>query len=68
MMERWLQEAVRLAAANAAEGGFPFGALVVRDGDVLASGVNTVLRDADPTAHAEIEAIRAPCLPRRTCS
>jgi tRNA(Arg) A34 adenosine deaminase TadA/catechol 2,3-dioxygenase-like lactoylglutathione lyase family enzyme len=61
MMERWLQEAVRLAAATAAEGGFPFGALVVRDGEVLASGVNTVRRDADPTAHAEVEAIRAAC-------
>ena len=61
MIERWLLEAVRLAAANAAEGGFPFGAVVVRDGDVLASGVNTVLRDADPTAHAEVEAIRAAC-------
>lgn len=61
MMERWLRDAVRLAAVNGADGGFPFGAIVVRDGEVLASGVNTVLRDADPTAHAEVEAIRAAC-------
>ena len=60
-MDDWLQAAVRLAAANAAEGGFPFGALVVRGDDVLASGVNTARRTADPTAHAEIEAIRAAC-------
>jgi len=58
-MDDWLRAAVRLAAANAAEGGFPFGALVVRDGAILATGVNTVLRDADPTAHAEVQAIRA---------
>ena len=61
MMDGWLREAVRLAAGNAAEGGFPFGALVVRDGAVLARGVNTGRRDADPTAHAEVEAIRAAC-------
>jgi tRNA(Arg) A34 adenosine deaminase TadA/catechol 2,3-dioxygenase-like lactoylglutathione lyase family enzyme len=61
MMDDWLQEAVRLAAGNASEGGFPFGALVVRDGEVLARGVNTGRRDADPTAHAEVEAIRAAC-------
>ena len=60
-MDDWLQAAVRLAAANAAEGGFPFGALVVRGDEVLASGVNTARRTADPTAHAEIEAIRAAC-------
>lgn len=56
-----LREAVRLAADNAAAGQQPFGALVVRDGKVVATGVNTVLRDADPTAHAEVAAIRAAC-------
>lgn len=60
-MDDWLQAAVRLAAANAVEGGFPFGALVVRGDEVLATGVNTARRTADPTAHAEIEAIRAAC-------
>src|SRR4029453_8330548 len=46
---------------NAAAGQLPFGALVVRDGQVLATGVNTALRDIDPAAHAEVEAGRAAC-------
>jgi tRNA(Arg) A34 adenosine deaminase TadA/catechol 2,3-dioxygenase-like lactoylglutathione lyase family enzyme len=54
-----LAHAVRLAGDNAAAGQLPFGALVVRDGGVVATGVNTVLRDGDPTAHAEVAAIRA---------
>jgi tRNA(Arg) A34 adenosine deaminase TadA/catechol 2,3-dioxygenase-like lactoylglutathione lyase family enzyme len=61
MIDDWLREAVRLAIVNAEGGGFPFGALVVRDDTVLATGVNTCLRDADPTAHGEVEAIRAAC-------
>jgi tRNA(Arg) A34 adenosine deaminase TadA/catechol 2,3-dioxygenase-like lactoylglutathione lyase family enzyme len=59
MMKTWLREAVHLAVANARAGDYPFGALVVRDGTVLATGVNTARRYADPTAHAEIEAIRS---------
>jgi tRNA(Arg) A34 adenosine deaminase TadA/catechol 2,3-dioxygenase-like lactoylglutathione lyase family enzyme len=61
MIGPWLHEAVRLAAANAAGGEFPFGALVVRDGELLATGVNNARRSADPTAHAEVEAMRAAC-------
>jgi len=61
MIEDWLREALRLAAANATAGGLPFGALVVLDGHVLATGVNTVRRDADPSAHAEVVAMRAAC-------
>ena len=49
---------MRLARENAAAGQGPFGALVVRDGEVLGTGVNTALRDSDPTAHAEVQAIR----------
>ncbi|HEY6739695.1 MAG TPA: nucleoside deaminase [Actinopolymorphaceae bacterium] len=56
-----LAHAVRLATDNAAAGQLPFGALVVRDGEVLATGVNTALRDHDPTAHAEVQAIRNAC-------
>src|SRR5690606_15062535 len=56
-----LAEAVRLAVDNAAAGQLPFAALVVRDGTVLATGVNTALRDHDPVAHAEVEAVRAAC-------
>jgi len=57
-MQELLAEAVRLARENAEAGQQPFGALIVRDGEVLATGVNTTLRDADPTAHAEVAAIR----------
>jgi guanine deaminase len=56
-----LAEAVRLALANAEAGQLPFGALVLRDGAVLGTGVNTALRDHDPLAHAEVAAIRDAC-------
>lgn len=55
----WLQEAVDLAVANVAGGGGPFGAVVVKDGAVVAKGQNRVTADLDPTAHAEVQAIRA---------
>lgn len=57
--ETWLGRAIELAVANVAEGGGPFGAVVVRDGAVVAEGQNRVTRDLDPTAHAEVQAIRA---------
>ncbi len=57
------QEAMQAALAQArlaAEGGeVPIGAVVVREGAIVASGQNRVLRDSDPTAHAEIVALRA---------
>jgi tRNA(Arg) A34 adenosine deaminase TadA/catechol 2,3-dioxygenase-like lactoylglutathione lyase family enzyme len=56
-----LRRAVRLAVDNADAGQHPFGAVVARGGEVLGDGVNTVLRDHDPTAHAEVAAIRAAC-------
>jgi tRNA(Arg) A34 adenosine deaminase TadA len=56
-----LERAVLLAAENGDAGQLPFGALVVSDGVVIATGVNTALRDRDPTAHAEVAAIRAAC-------
>ncbi|MDF1603480.1 nucleoside deaminase [Nocardioides sp. YIM 152315] len=59
--DQWLARAVELAVENVAAGGGPFGAVVVRDGALLATGQNRVTRDLDPTAHAEIEAIRAAC-------
>ena len=57
----FLQQALDLAARNVAEGGGPFGAVVVKDGTVVATGVNRVTPTNDPTAHAEIVAIRAAC-------
>lgn len=57
--EGWLAHAVQLAVANVADGGGPFGAVVVRHGVLVAEGQNRVTRDLDPTAHAEVQAIRA---------
>ena len=59
--ESWLSQAVALATANVADGGGPFGAVVVRAGVVIGVGQNRVTRDNDPTAHAEVQAIRAAC-------
>ena len=57
--ERFLCEAIRLAEDNLDKGGRPFGAVVVRDGAVVATGVNEILATGDPTAHAEMMALRA---------
>jgi guanine deaminase len=59
--EDFAAEAVRIALDNAAAGQLPFGALVVKDGEVLATGVNSAVADHDPTAHAELAAVRAAC-------
>ncbi len=55
---RYLEQAVQLAIRNVAEGGGPFGALVVTPDGRVHEGVNRVTRDNDPTAHAEVVAIR----------
>lgn len=57
----YLARAIELAEANVARGGGPFGAVVVKDGQVIAEGVNRVAADHDPTAHAEVVAIREAC-------
>lgn len=62
--QHWLQVAVDLAIANVAEGGGPFGAVIVAEGRLLSRGQNRVTRDLDPTAHAEVVAIREACLTR----
>lgn len=59
--EVFLTAAVEAAVRNVAEGGGPFAAVVVRDGRVVGSGSNRVTRDNDPTAHAEVVAIRDAC-------
>ncbi|HEV7314008.1 nucleoside deaminase [Sphingopyxis sp.] len=56
--ETWLREAITLAYANAEKGGRPFGAVIVRDGQIVATGVNAILETGDPTSHAELNAIR----------
>lgn len=56
---RFLLEAIELAHANLQRGGRPFGAVVVRNGEVVAGGVNEIVATNDPTAHAELTAIRS---------
>jgi guanine deaminase len=58
---RFMAEAIRLAEENVANGGGPFGAVVVRDGEIIARGANRVTDSCDPTAHAEVVAIREAC-------
>ncbi|MEO5609286.1 MAG: nucleoside deaminase [Ornithinibacter sp.] len=60
----FLQEAVEIARTNVLEGGGPFGAIIVADGAVVARAGNRVTRDNDPTAHAEVLAIREACRQR----
>lgn len=59
---QWLDRTIELALANVANGGGPFGALIVRGGALVAEGQNRVTATLDPTAHAEVVAIRAACL------
>lgn len=53
-----MRYAVGLSVKNVEEGGGPFAALVVRDGKIISEAVNTVISDKDPTAHAEVNALR----------
>mgnify|MGYP003309290668 CR=1 FL=1 len=57
----FMRMAIDLALENVANGGGPFGAVIVRDGEVVATGVNRVTANNDPTAHAEVSAIRSAC-------
>ncbi|MGJ0491126.1 nucleoside deaminase [Methylobacter sp.] len=62
MHEEFLQHAIDLAVNNAITGlGGPYGAVVVKDDQVIAASANGVTRTLDPTAHAEIMAIRMAC-------
>jgi guanine deaminase len=63
MNEEFMREAIRLSLQESRHGwGGPFGAVVVRDGKVVGRGCNQVTSANDPTAHAEIVAIRAACM------
>jgi tRNA(Arg) A34 adenosine deaminase TadA len=58
----FLRRAIALATENVVRGaGGPFGAVIVRDGRIVAEGVNTVTAALDSTAHGEVNAIRAAC-------
>ena len=60
--KKFMREAIRLSIENVASGnGGPFGAVIVKDGEVIGRGVNEVTGVNDPTAHAEIVAIREAC-------
>ncbi len=60
--EKFMEEAIQLSIENVESGnGGPFGAVVVKDGQIIARGVNNVTMLNDPTAHAEVVAIREAC-------
>ena len=61
MNKQFMRQAIQLAIDNIKNGGGPFGAVIVKDGKVIATGVNRVTANNDPTAHAEITAIRQAC-------
>lgn len=53
-----MRKAIELSVNNVENGGGPFGAVIARDGEIVATGVNRVTSNNDPTAHAEVSAIR----------
>ena len=57
----FMQKAIDLSVENVANGGGPFGAVIVRNGEIIATGTNRVTANNDPTAHAEVNAIRSAC-------
>ena len=59
--KKFMREAIDLSIQNVKKGGGPFGAVVVKDGKIIARGVNRVTDENDPTAHAEVTAIRNAC-------
>ena len=60
--EKHMREAIRLSLENVTSGnGGPFGAVIVKDGKIIATGANEVTSSNDPTAHAEVVAIRNAC-------
>lgn len=63
----FMKKALEIASGNAStQGGGPFGAVIVKDGQVVSAAGNTVTPDNDPTAHAEVNAIRNACKELKT--
>ena len=58
---RFMEMAIELSDQNVDNGGGPFGAVIVRDNEIIATGTNRVVPNNDPTAHAEVTAIRNAC-------
>ena len=59
--EELMRKAIALSKENVVNGGGPFGAVIARDGEIIATGVNRVTSNHDATAHAEVSAIRNAC-------
>lgn len=59
--EIYLRQAVEIAKQNIEKGGGPFGAIIVKDNEIVAQCGNSVTNDNDPTAHAEVNCIRSAC-------
>jgi guanine deaminase len=61
MQSTYMKKAIALSQKNIQSGGGPFGAVIVKDGKIIGEGWNKVTANNDPTAHAEVEAIREAC-------
>ena len=59
--KKFMRKAIALSIENIKNGGGPFGAVIVKDNRIIATGTNHVTAKNDPTAHAEINAIRKAC-------
>jgi guanine deaminase len=66
MSNSFMARAIQLSIENVHAGGGPFGAVIVQSGNIIAEGVNQVTLKNDPTAHAEMLAIRSACSKLRT--
>jgi guanine deaminase len=61
LKNQWMARAIEISKQNIDKGGGPFGAVVVQNGNIVGEGANRVTASNDPTAHAEVEAIRQAC-------
>lgn len=63
---KYMRKAIAVSKKSVQTGGGPFGAVIVKDGEVIAASNNRVTKDNDPTAHAEVMAIRKACKKLKT--